>query len=438
MRVRPFLRSRFVAAAWLTVAFGVQAQTPGLQPGANTVDPAAPFYIDLGGLDFSTSPPTRDPRNPRYPGATELADGVLPSASESGNFIIGPTHAPGPETVVQDVPKGTVTTFTMTSAGSILYNPGIVRDAATRPDAPFPDDPSNLMVSTSHPGTWTRSISVYVPRQLARNGPAPFLVVGDGAGERDATLFTVLDNLIAQKQLPPMVAITIQAGGQDAQGSERGLEYDTVSGTYAQFVEQEVLPRVERTAGVRLSRDPDARATMGFSSSAAAAFSMAWFHPELYHRVVGYSPTMVNQQWPHSTALRGGAWEYHSPWAGPAGGPTLNVQGSGTPMPTSMTPGSPLIATSAPKPIRFWYEVGDRDLWYPRANMGDGMHDWVLASENMAKALAAKGYPYQFLFARNAAHVDRPTLQQTLGLALQWAWSGYRPPGPRASARRRR
>ena len=30
------------------------------------------------------------------------------------------------------------------------------------------------------------------------------------------------------------------------------------------------------------------------------------------------------------------------------------------------------------------------------------MHDWVLANENMANVLAAKGYHYQFVFARNA------------------------------------
>ena len=25
---------------------------------------------------------------------------------------------------------------------------------------------------------------------------------------------------------------------------------------------------------------------------------MAWYHPELYHRVLTYSGTYVNQQWP--------------------------------------------------------------------------------------------------------------------------------------------
>jgi hypothetical protein len=43
----------------------------------------------------------------------------------------------------------------------------------------------------------------------------------------------------------------------------------------------------------------------------------------------------------------------------------------------------------------------------------------------MAKVLAAKGYHYQFLFARNAKHVDRPTVAQTLPAALEWLWKGY-------------
>jgi len=66
------------------------------------------------------------------------------------------------------------------------------------------------------------------------------------------------------------------------------------------------------------------------------------------------------------------------------------------PTPSSLTLGSPLIPNSALKPIRFWFEVGDRDLWYPNP-LDDGMHDWVLANENMAKALADKGYHYQFI-----------------------------------------
>jgi enterochelin esterase family protein len=43
----------------------------------------------------------------------------------------------------------------------------------------------------------------------------------------------------------------------------------------------------------------------------------------------------------------------------------------------------------------------------------------------MAKVLAAKGYPYQYVFAENAGHVDRAVRAQTLPEALEYVWQGY-------------
>jgi hypothetical protein len=59
--------------------------------------------------------------------------------------------------------------------------------------------------------------------------------------------------------------------------------------------------------------------------------------------------------------------------------------------------------------------------------MRDNMHDWVVANENMAKVLAAKGCHCQFVFARNAGGTDRSVKQQTLPEALEWLWRGYSP-----------
>jgi hypothetical protein len=44
-----------------------------------------------------------------------------------------------------------------------------------------------------------------------------------------SSCFIVLDNLIQKHRIPSIVAISIGAGGQDAQGSERGFEYDAVN-----------------------------------------------------------------------------------------------------------------------------------------------------------------------------------------------------------------
>ncbi len=142
-------------------------------------------------------------------------------------------------------------------------------------------------------------------RVTSAGSQAPFIVVGDSGYPVGKQFFTILDNLINAHRVPPIAAILIGAGGQDAQGSERGFEYDAVNGAYAEFVENEVLPLAESHANIKLTKNPEGRATMGISSSGSAAFTMAWFHPELYHRVLTYSPTVVNQQWPHNPALAG-------------------------------------------------------------------------------------------------------------------------------------
>jgi enterochelin esterase family protein len=339
------------------------------------------------------TPPTRDPHTPGYVQAKELPDGAVPPSSADGNFILGPTHNPAPEMTATELTHGAVIEFTMESADSKYY-PGIARDKGPV-GTPDPNDPSKLVVTTSHPAPYTRKVAVYVPQGYVPGSVVPFIVGADGP---DRMLFTALDGLIPEHKLPLMVAISIGNGSGDAQGSERGLEYDTMSPRYAEFVEHEVLPLVEEKAHVKLTHDPNGRATMGGSSGGSCALIMAWFHPELYHRVLTYSGTYVNQQWPSDPKFPHGAWEFHEH----------------------------LISKDPRKPIRLWMEVGDRDNYNPNP-MHDNMHDWVVANENMAKVLAAKGYHYQFSFAENAGHTDRTVKMQTLPEALEYTWQGYHP-----------
>jgi enterochelin esterase-like enzyme len=373
----------------LSTLFLIGVATAAAQPPASAQPPATAQPPAAGARPPRPAPPTRDPGTPGYVTARDLPDGANAPANIDGNFLLGPTHNPAPEMTVQEgVPQGTVYDFTMESKDSRIY-PGIAREPNTfaRPD---PDNPGRLLVS-SHPAPYTRRVAVYVPKQYVPGTAAPFIVGADGP---DRLLFTALDNLIAQKRVPAMIAISIGNGSGDAQGSERGLEYDTMSGLYAEWVEKEVLPLVEKQYNVKLTKDPDGRATMGGSSGGSAALAMAWYHTELYHRVLTYSGTYVNQQWPANPDTPHGAWEFHEH----------------------------LIPESPVKPIRIWMEVGDRDNLSTR----DDYHDWVLANEKMAKVLAAKGYHYQFVFARNAGHTDRAVKQQTLPEALEYVWRGYR------------
>ena len=341
--------------------------------------------------------PTRDPHTEGYVTAKELNDGDVPAPTADGNFIIGPTHNAAAEMNPSgSVPQGAIFNFTMESTDSKIY-PGIARGPAPDPSGAAPAAPAAPAVDAQgrrivvfHSAPYQRKVAVYVPKQYVAGTVAPFIVGADGI---DNGLFTALDNLIAEHKVPVMIAISIGNGGGDAQGSERGLEYDTMSGLYAEFVEKEVLPRAEKEANVKLTKDPDGRATMGGSSGGSAALEMGWYHPDLYHRVLTFSGTYVNQQSPYNPETPHGAWEFHE----------------------HLIPASPV------KPIRLWMEVGDRDNF----GQNDGYHDWVLANENMAKVLAAKGYHYQFTFARNAGHTDRDVKKQTLPEALEYIWQGY-------------
>jgi hypothetical protein len=128
------LAGALLSAAWVVPTAMAQpacvAASASVPLGANTSDRSAPFFIDTNGPGSAhRAGPTRNPSNPNYPRATELTDGTLPSAGAEGNFIIGPTHTAAPETIAHDnVPHGTVYSFTISSTDSVIYNPGMVRD----------------------------------------------------------------------------------------------------------------------------------------------------------------------------------------------------------------------------------------------------------------------------------------------------------------------
>jgi enterochelin esterase-like enzyme len=309
---------------------------------------------------------------------------------------IAPPYKDAPEMTAQPgQPKGVLHSFIMASAESRIY-PGIrqLDNETTRRRDAYGNRLAAPAALQSVAGPYRREVFVYIPAGYKAGTEAPLLVVQDG---RDyvARIAAALDSLIAQHRVPKIVAVLIQSGGGDAQGSERGLEYDTMSARYAEFVETEVLPRVTKLYGVRFTRDPEGRAAMGGSSGAAAAFSMAWYHPDYYHKVLSYSGTFVNQASPADPATPEGAWDYHAH----------------------------LIPESPHKPIRIWMEVGEKDLHW-----GDPMetfHNWPMANDRMAAALKAKNYDYHYVRAQDAVHVDNDVIMQTLPDALTWLWRDY-------------
>ncbi len=340
------------------------------------------------------APPVRKSDATGAPPFKALKTGETPPLDAYDNFVIGPEYVPAPERkIVEGVPQGKVQQFTIDSRETKIYNPGIARKKFGTVE---PENPKTLIVDT-HEIDYMRRITVYIPAQHKPDAQAPFMISHDGPkGKPNMTLPRILDNLIAQKRIPPIILIQIANGGGDAQGHQRGKEYDNMSGLFAEYIETEVLPRVEKNCNVKLTNDPEGRAAMGSSSGGSAALIMAWFRTDLYRRVLTTSGTFVNQAWPFDSKYPDGAWGFHKK----------------------------IIASSSKKPIRLFISVGDRDLLNPNV-MRDEMHDWVEANHRMAKVLKARGYEYQYLFCRNSGHGIRNAKSQFLPHAIEWVWKGY-------------
>ena len=347
---------------------------------------------------LSIAQPVRNYDDKDAPPFKVLKEGENPPLDSHDNYVIGPKYIAAPERkVIEGVPQGKVLQFVIDSKETKLLNPGIARKQFGKID---PTNPKTLIVET-HDIDYKRAITVYIPAQYQAGTEEPFMFVHDGPGPSknpSSGLQTILNNLIAQKRIPPIIVIHIQNGGGDAQGHQRGKEYDNMNSEFADYIEAEVLPRVEKNCHVKLTKDPDGRAAMGNSSGGSAALIMAWFRNDLYHRVLTTSGTFVNQAWPFDAKYPDGAWGFHET----------------------------LIPKEPKKPIRIFLAVGDKDLLNPNV-MRDGMHDWVEANHRMAKVLKDKGYEYQYLFCRGAGHSVGNAQAQFIPHAIEWVWKGYTP-----------
>ena len=118
---------------------------------------------------------------------------------------------------------------------------------------------------------------------------------------------------------------------------------------------------------------------------------LAWFGD--FNRVFSFSGSFVALQ--KTAEHPAGAWEYPE-----------------------------LIRAAPPRPdLRVFLEVGENDngSTSPEA----GQRNWVIANQNMAAALKAKGNHYRFVFATGAGHCDDAARNQVMPEGLIWLWRGY-------------
>jgi len=238
------------------------------------------------------------------------------------------------------------------------------------------------------PGT-VRDYWVYAPANADKTKPLPVMIFQDGNGfvrENGAWHATiVLDNLIADKSIPPMLAVFIDPGVMPAPGQNqmarynRSYEYDATSDKYARFLAEEILPEIGKSHN--LSKDPNDRGLAGSSSGAIAAFTAAWYRPDQFRRVISFIGSYTN--------LRGGN-EYAA-----------------------------LIRKMEPKPLRVFLQDGDHDL-----NIYSG--SWWMANQDMAMALDYAGYETTFVKGTEGHNSKHGSA--ILPEAMRWLWAGYPKP----------
>ncbi len=235
----------------------------------------------------------------------------------------------------------------------------------------------------------SREITVYVPKEYTGKEPACLLVCLDGV------LFnaiTAMQNLISSGEMPVTIGLFVQPGviyarsgaQQRVQRYNRSNEFDRVDGTFARFLEEEVLPLVAtlKCSGgqpILISSNPNNRAITGASSGAICAFSAAWFRPDLFRRVYSSVGTFV--------AMRGGN-QY--PW---------------------------IIRKTEPKPLRVYLQDGVNDAWNPLFG------EWWEANQLMESALDFAGYELFFKWDRGGHSIKHGTA--LFPDAMRWLWRGW-------------
>jgi sugar lactone lactonase YvrE len=202
----------------------------------------------------------------------------------------------------------------------------------------------------------------------------------------------VFDELIHKKEMPVVIGVFITPGRVKAPSGaaldrfNRSFEYDGLGADYVRFLQEELLPEVEKKSTsdgrpIRLSPAGNDRAIAGASSGAICAFTAAWERPDAFRRVFSAIGTYVG--------LRGGN-EY----------PTL-------------------IRKFEPKPIRVFLQDGSADL-----DIYGG--DWWMANQEMERALTFAGWEVNHNWGTGGHSGEHAT--KIFTEAMRWLWKDWPAP----------
>ena len=253
--------------------------------------------------------------------------------------------------------------------GEILLSLSVPGDSAYHPSAEaFPDNEIPTAKITSFrnwsdteifAGTY-RDLWVSIPNNL--EGTASLLICQDGGGYLDrqgpVRATAVLDSLMHANKIRPTIGVFVMPGAFKGSTkiearNQRSIEYDSINDTYVRFIDEELLPFVENTLQVKITKDPEERIASGISSGGICAFNMAWQRPDSFGKVISHCGSFTN--------IRGG---HEFPF---------------------------WVREEPRKPIKIFLTSGEADA---EILLGS----WPLANKMMADALKFAGYDYHFEF----------------------------------------
>jgi enterochelin esterase family protein len=238
-----------------------------------------------------------------------------------------------------------------------------------------------------------RRYYVYVPAQYDASKPAALMVFQDGhtytKEDGDFRVAVVFDNLIHKGDMPVTIGVFVDPGhkkselppkpGWKPEPENRSVEYDTLSGDYAKFLLEEILPAVAKDHP--FTDDPEGHAICGISSGGICAFTVAWQRPDAFRKVLSHVGSF--------TDIRGGH-AYPS-----------------------------MIRKGDKKPLRAFLQDGSNDLDNPYGN-------WPLANRQMAAALKFREYDYRFVYGKGGHNGNHGGA--ILPESLRWLWRDYKLP----------
>ena len=260
------------------------------------------------------------------------------------------------------------------------YGPDSLRRPGARPGS---IDEIRIDTSARYPGT-SRSVWVHRPAGVPASAECAVMFFNDGwwylDPDGDVRGATVLDNLSAVGDLPPMVSVFVDPGVLNVDAvptNNRNAEYDSFDETYGSFLLEEVLPLIEHR--FKVSSDPMMRGVCGGSSGGNAAVTAAWCRPDAIGRVIAFNASFA--QMPR-----------------------------GNPFPA-------LLKSEPRRSTRIFLHAAHRDL-----NWNAPEDNWFAETLETSAALARAGYDFRLVVGDGGHSPNHGGV--LLPDALRWLWAG--------------